>query len=352
MKLVATLSCLFCLLLVPAAQAKNDPLGSGTTKLTLDKSFASSLAKNGLRLAAKAGAKRKGNAYLLGVSGGSLDPTTGKGQIEQEGTLSFEGKRGKVPLRDIAVKTRHAPLVAKVGGSQLKVATSKRLSSKRQGFGSAFSAKQLLLTAKVATRLNKKLRPETPFREGQLLGTLLAKPQPQLVTIEEEGRATLVFDPGFASKLDQLFVSLNPIYPAEHVGSTFTFPIATGSMLAPDGAEGTLRTAGAVEALQLHGGQVFWKELWLDLAVRSDSAEVEVQPAPPFAGNIGRVGVFDLGATAVASDPGARTISVSSAPLTLNAQGAQTLNEAFAEGKGAFGAGESVGAVSFTAVGQ
>lgn len=351
MKSIALATCLLCLFVAPVAEAKNDPLGSGTTKLILDNDFVSYLAKNNLKLSAKAGAKRRGSTYTLSILGGSMDPTTGKGQIEQQGTLSFEGQHGKVPLRDIEVKTRPTPLVAKVGGSQLKVASSKQTTSKRDGFGVTFIARQLRLTAKAITRLNKKLRPADPFYAGQLLGSLISKPRPRLVTIKEAGKATLVFDSAFVSKLDSLFVSLNPIFPSERQGATFTFPIAAGSMLAPDGSEGILRVGGAVEALQLHGGQLFWKELWLDLAAKSDSAEVDIEPAPPFPGKLGRIDVFGLGATTVSSNPSQRTISVATS-LALSAQGAQSLNEALAEGKALFSAGEAAGSLSFTADSQ
>jgi hypothetical protein len=169
-----------------------------------------------------------------------------------------------------------------VGGSQLKLATSAKISSTRAGFGAKFSAQKLKLTAKLATRLNKKLRPKVPFTANQPLGTLITDAQPQLVTVLESGRATLVFDPGFESKLNSLFVSLNPIFPAEHVGSTFTFPIVIGGAIAPDASQGTLRTGGDVELLQLGGGQVFWHELWLDLGAKVDSAEANLPPSTSF----------------------------------------------------------------------
>ncbi|HEY5708514.1 MAG TPA: hypothetical protein VIS51_03895 [Solirubrobacterales bacterium] len=343
---------LISLALSPPAQATYDPIGSGSTKLTLDKSFLFFLKSNGITLSAKAGAKRKGSSITLPVTSGNLDPTIGLGEIGQEGTIAFGGKRGKVPLRNVTVKTKQATLIAKVGGGQLKVATSAKRSSARSGFGTRYSAGQLRLTAKVATRLNKKLRPRVPFMKGQVIGTLSSNAQPRLVTILPQGRATLVFDPAFAAKMDSHFVSLNPIFPAEHVGPTFTFPIIAGSQLAPEGSEGTLRTGGSVEMLQLHAGQVFWTELWLDMATRVDSAEVEILPTPAFPGKLGRIGVLGLGAASVASDPKARTISVQGAPLTLQAQAASQLNEAFAQGKGDFSAGETVGALSFLAVGQ
>ncbi len=348
-----TLSALALLTLAATpAGATYDPIGSGATKLTLEKSFLSFLEKNGISLSAKAGAKRKGKAISLPIVSGNVDPTLGKGEIDNGGTIAFGGAKGTVPLRKVTVNAKKDVLTAKVGGSQLKVATSTKLSSKRSGFGASLTAKQLKLTAKVATRLNKKLRPEVPFEEGQLFGALISNPQPRLVTILPQGRATLVFDPAFAAKLDAHFVSLNPIFPAEHVGPTFTFPIIGGSQLAPNGSEGALRTGGQVEMLQLHAGQVFWNEMWLDMATRVDSAEVAIEPIPAFPGKLGRMGVLDLDATSFAADPGARTISIANAPLTLQAQAAAQLNDAFAEGKGDFVVGEVVGALSYTAQGQ
>jgi hypothetical protein len=154
------------------------------------------------------------------------------------------------------------------------------------------------------------------------------------------------------AKLNGLFVSVNPIFPAEHAGPIFTFPIIVGGAIAPDASLGTLRTGGDVEFLQLGAGQVFWHEFWLDLGAKSDSAEVDVEPTPAFPGKLGRIGVLDLGPPAVSADPKARTVSVSGAPLALQAQTAKTLNEAFAEGKEAFAAGEAVGSLSFAAQGQ
>jgi hypothetical protein len=338
--------------LAAPAQAKNDPLSSGTIKLVLDKRFAFFLEKDAIKLGVANGAKRKGRAFVLAVMGGSADPVVGKGEIEAQGALVFQGSGKKVPLRDITVKTTHAPLVAKVGGSQLKLATSSKLADARSGFGMKFSASGLALSAKVATRLNKKLRPKVPFAAGQPVGSVIATPQPKVATVLESGRATLLFDPAFLAKLESRFVSLNPIFPAEHQGATFSFPIALGGQLSPTGTEGTLRTGGEVELLQLGAGQVFWKEPWLDLGARIDSAEVDVEPTPAFPGKLGRIGAFDLTGGTLASDPKTRTISLSAGSLVLEAQTAKTLNEAFNEGKELFKAGELAGSVSFSSQAQ
>lgn len=340
------------LALSATAHAAYDPLGSGQTKLTLDKGFLAFLKKDGITLTAKVGAKRKGASFVLPVIEGNLDPTLGKGEIDSEGTLVFQGGRGKVPLRDLVVRTKATPLVAKVGGSQLKVASSHKLSSEREGFGTAFAAKQLKLTAKAITRLNKKLRPEAPFQEGQVLGTLKSNAQPRLVTILAQGRATLALDPAFVAKMDEHFVSIDPIFPAEHRGSTFTLPIVGGGSLAPNGSEGELRTGGSLEFLQLHAGQVFWHEQWLEVSSRTDTAEADVEPTPAFPGKLGRIGVLDAAPFAVSASPTARTISASAVQLTLAVQSAQSFNKAFAEGKEDFVAGEALGTFGFTAQGQ
>lgn len=336
-----------------SAHAAYAPLGSGSAKLLLDKGFASLLGRNKIELVAKQGAKRKGATIVLPVVGGQIDPVKGKGEAKAEGTIVFQAKARSVPLREIRVKATREPLIAKVGGSQLKLATAKKTTTTRAGFGTKLTSAKLALTAKLITRLNKKLRPKTPFKAGQPLGTLTTNAQPSLVTIEEKGTASITLDGAFLAKLDSNFISLNPIAPAQRFGAETSFPITIGGAIAPDGSQGTLRSGGDLEFLQLGAGQVFWHELWLDLGARSDSAEVDIEPTPSFPGKIGRVGVLDYMPSAVSSDPKKRTISVSGAPLKLSAGAAQTFNQAFAQGRPpVFAAGEAVGALSFGAVGE
>ncbi|HEX5713852.1 MAG TPA: hypothetical protein VFX85_11105 [Solirubrobacterales bacterium] len=343
-----------CLLaFAPAAGASYDPLASGTATLTLDRSFAAYLKANGIQLSATAPARRQGAKLTLPVSGGEWDPTTGKGSAETEGAIVFTGRK-RVPLRELVVKAKPTPLLARVGGGQLKVASSKRVMPARLGFGAKLTATKLLLTAKVATRLNKKLRPGTPFRAGQVIGRLTATVAPATVAVLPQGRAYVTPTPEIRAKLDALFVSVNPIAPAELApGPVFSLPIGPESQIAPDGSSGTLHTTGTLEFLQLGAGQVFWAEQWLDLAARGDSAEVNLQPSPPFGGKQGRVGVLALGGGTVSADPKTRTVSVNGASLTLSESAAGAFNEAFAQGKPPiFAAGEVLGSLSFTAQGQ
>ena len=343
-----------CLLaLAPPAGASYDPIASGTATLTLEQAFASYLKQNGIALSATAPARRQGQKLTLPVSGGEWDPTTGKGTAQAEGSLVFADARKKVPLREIVVKAKPTPLLAKVGGGQLKVASSGQVKPTRQGFGAKLTATKLALTAKVATRLNKKLRPEVPFAIGQVIGKLTATVAPATVAVLPQGRAYLTPSPEIRAKLDALFVSINPIAPAELApGPVFSFPIGEEGQIAPDGSSGVLHTTGALEFLQLGAGQVFWAEQWLDLGARSDLAEVNLQPSPPFGGKQGQVGILSIGAGTLAADPKARTVSLTGASLALSAATAAAFNGAFADGKAVFAAGEALGTLSFTAQGQ
>jgi hypothetical protein len=350
----------FCLLATAFAQpahAAYDPLASGNVTLTVEKAFAAYLQESGIALNATAPAKRKGSKLILPVTGGEWDPSAGKGTAETEGSLVFEDARRKVPFREVTVKAKPTPLFAKVGGGQLKVASAKKIAPARAGFGAKLTATKLALTAKVATRLNKKLRPRELFAAGQVIGKLSVQVNPETVTVLPQGRVYLTPTPEIRAKLDSLFVSINPISPAELApGPVFGFPLAAKSRIAPDASTGTLRTGGALEFLQLGAGQIFWAEPVFDLGTDLATAEVDLRPSPPYPGKLGLLGVLGLGPpAAISSEPAPRRISIAGAPLGLTAETAAAFNQAFGEPQGradAFHPGEVLGALSFTAQAQ
>ena len=273
-----------------AAVAEYDPLASGATRLSLDRGFLSMLKRDGVRLGAIAPAKLEGGVVTFPVSGGKFDPTDGKGTIEHDGALVFESGNRKIPLKALQLKTtaRRTPFSAKAGGGQLKIGTAAKIAVARDGFGGRVAVHSLTLSAKLATRLGKKLRLRGVFREGESLGSTLTRVQPATTSVIGKGRAELVLDPGIAAKLNGLFVAVNPIFPAEHLGSAFTLPIFGGT-IATDAAAGTIETSGALEFLQLGGGQVFWREGRLELADGSFTSETDTEPSPPYAGKVGRI---------------------------------------------------------------
>jgi len=342
------------LLFATSAQAAYDPLASGQAKLTLDPSLRSLLKQSQIKLSGRKGARVAGQrTATLPVSGGEADPTIEKGSWELGGELVLQAKRKAVPLTFLTINAKPTPLYAKVGGGQQKVAKAKTRSFIREGFGYGYEAKGLKLSQKTATRLDKRLDTEA-FQANQPLGSIRVASQPQTVTVLAQNRATLAFAPAFVSKLSSLFVSLNPVFPAEHQGPTFTFPIIAASAIAPDASQGTIRTGGEVELLQLGAGQVFWREQWLSPGEGVDLAEANLQPSPPFAGKLAQAPLFSLSLAGaqVVSDPTARTVGISNASLALQAATAAQLNQLFAQGKAVFAAGEAVGSLSLTAQGQ
>jgi hypothetical protein len=345
------------LLPIPSAKADYDPLSSGTTKLTLDKSLLVLLKQTGAKVSAVAPANLKGTTVTFPVSGGEFDPLAAKGTIEHEGALRFSSKAGSIPLKALQLKTtqKRSPFSAKAGGGQLKIAKAQSLVVAREGFGEKIKVGKLALSQKLVTRLAKKLKLKGILKAGQPLGSTVTRANPETINVEGKGRTSLTLDPALLAKLDSLFVAVNPIFPAEHPGP-FTLAIFGGT-IALDGSQGTIETLGALEFLQLGGGQVFWKEPWLDLGAKNLNAEVESLPSPPYPGKGGRIGVADmsLAGAPASADPKARTVTVSGATLSLTAATAASFEEVFAkpQGKaGVFRAGETLGVLSFVAVGQ
>jgi hypothetical protein len=341
----------------PPAQATYNPLASGTTKLTLAKPFLALLKENKVKLTAIEGATLKHGVASFPVSGGKFDPTTANGFIEHAGALFFKAGKRSVPLTSLQLKTtqKHAPFSAKFGGGQLKLASTAKLTVSREGFASKVAVSTLKLSSKVAGRLNKKLRLRGVFAAGQPIATSITKANPQTVAVQQSGKASFTLDPGAAAKLQSLFVAVNPIFPAEHPGP-FTFPIFAGA-ISTDASSGQLEAQGALELIQQGGAQLFWREFILDLSAHTLSAEAEIQPSPPYPGKQGRLGLgeLSLSGASVTANPGALTISVANATVSLDAQTAVTLNEVFAKPLGkpdAFKAGDVLGSVSFAAVGE
>jgi hypothetical protein len=339
------------------AGADYDPVSAGVTKLTFDRTFLAALKRSGVEVAAGSPARLVGGTISLPVTGGKLDPTNGQGTVEHDGAIVFRAGKRRIPIRDLQLKTtqRGSPLSAKVGGSQLKLGTATGLTVRRAGFGAKARIAGLALSSKLATRLGKKLRRKGVFGEGMSMGRSSTVAQPETITLLGNGAVALTLDPGLEEKLRSLFVAVNPIFPAEHVGAAFTLPL-TGGAISLDGSLGTIQTAGALEFIQLGGGQVFWQDAALQLASQIASAELDVQPSPPYVGKVEGAPIAGLMlASAPVVNPGPRTVAVANAVLTLDASTAATFNEVFAKPQsrdGVFAAGETLGSISFTAQGH
>lgn len=351
------MAALCCAALVSVSEARGayEEIGSGATKMTLDKGFVALLKSKGVRLSAQSPATLSGGVLKLPVSGGKVDPTTGEGTVEHEGALVLQAGPRRIPIRFLQLKTtrRHAPFAAKVGGGQLKLASAAKVAFSRQGFAGKVKVSGLRMSQQVATRLEKKLHLRGASLAAQPIGSAVTVADPATIFLQGRGAIALSLDPAIVEKLKSLFVAINPIFPAEHVGTPFTFPLLGGT-IAPDAGSGTVEADGSMELLQLGGGQVFIHLPRLELATSLATAELDVEPSPPYAGKVDRAPFAALsaaGATRSAS-AAARTVGIANGVLMLTTTTADAFNQAFAEGKPVFGTGEVLGTVGFTAYGQ
>jgi hypothetical protein len=335
------------------ANAAYDPVGSGVVKLTFSSEFRSLLARHQVKIKTSGGAEMLGAKAVLPAGEGEVDPRAGTGTIEGSGAVVFVAGPRTVKLRKITFEAKHTPLLAKVGGGQLKLVTARKLISRRSGFGASFAAVDLRLTAKVAQRLNKKLRLGDALSPGQPVGKLTVSAQPVTVHLLPKGRVRLALDPAFYEKLNNRFVAVNPIAPAElGAGPILSFPVGPESIFAPDGTSGLVKLGGSVELLQLGSAQYFWRQLQLEPAVATLGAETDLEPSPPQAGRSEEAPLLTVEPGEIASNPRSRTIEAAGQAATLSATTAAAMNAAFAEGKPLFAPGELVGTLSATFTGE
>ena len=181
---LAVALCASCLA-APLAGATYDPIGSGQTTLRLAPSFLSTLRTAGVKLSATAPARLAGGGVSFPVAGGKLDPVSVRGTLEHSGALVFKAGGKSLPMKGLQLKTTQAssPLSAKFGGGKLKLAASSKLTTERSGFGLAMKVSSIRLSAKVATRLEKKLGLHGAFAPNQLLGTAVSEAQPAIRSI-------------------------------------------------------------------------------------------------------------------------------------------------------------------------
>jgi len=345
------------LLTAPQAGASGyDPVASGTTTLRLASSFTALLKSHGVRLEGKGGVTVHGSSVTFPVAEGKLEPVESKGTIGHSGQLVFVAGRRRLPLRSLQLKTTRpsSPYAAKLGGGQLRLTEGARLTDARRGFGTRFRTTGMTLSAKVATRLDKKLRLPGVFAAGQPFASAQTSVEPSTVGLAPTGKLELTLDPAFAARLQSFFVAVNPIFPAEHPGA-FTFPIG-GGVLAPSGSSGLVKSSGGIEFIQVGGGQFFLKEPELEIATGQVVAGHQLVLASSGPGPVSAGPILGLGVGSFTSEPAARTITSSGSTLTLGQTMAQAFDEAFARPLGrpdsSFQAGEVLGTVSYTAVGE
>jgi hypothetical protein len=327
--------------LAASAQAARDPIASGTTDLHMKKGFARKLANLQIDVLGLGATGVSGNKIGLEVLEGDLDPTNVQGQLTARGGFKLAlGGRG-VPVTKVVVNTVKGSVFAQVAGARMQLATFPTPTAGREGFGSRFKAGQLTLTEKAATRISNRLGLRGSRRIGsRVISNLFATAQPRSVTLLPQGSATLTLNTAtlvkFKAKGVEVPAGFTPVAPAtEPSPLAFQLPIGGGEIvLGSSTGAGKVETAGGIQILKSTktlSPKVVVKSLDIDLTAKSATAELEISPTPPFAGNVGRAFGLSIAVPSggVVTNPTTRQIEIKGAEARLQSNAVSALNGTF-----------------------
>ncbi len=334
---------LFALLaFAPFASAASDPVASGSTTVTLNSGFTKYLKTFGIKTLKVSPAKLKGNKATFNVTGGTLDPTTGKGEVTLGGGLKFKAGKKSTTIKGLVVNTSKKSLTGKVGGKKVSIASVAGWSFTRNGFGVNLKIKKLKLTSAGANALNKALgfskgNPK-PFLKNKLIAKAAAETQPSTVNVKPGNLMTLATDAGTFKKLSDVKVAIPVSAPTTEPSlGTFAFPI-TGGTVGPTGTAGVVQSAGGLQLLQKlpldESGTKFLEteinlgNVYADLAAKTLTVEVVAKSNASKSldlGNLGRSSIADITVSGVVADPTTRTVTVTNAPAVLQPVSAEVL---------------------------
>ena len=259
-------------------------------------------------------------------------------------------------------------LSAKLGGKRRVIAFLRGLHDKRDGFGVSLRAKAVLLTQDIAEMLNAKLhvggdfgarslsRPAAPDVFGALrrLATSHTVVEPRTVTAIG-GSLNLALDQAFVGKLAELNVEVHNFEGASLISATpqiWSFPLLRGAV-SPLLTTGLVGSETGLRLQQDEFAAVMTLAAITDI-LESDSLFAAVSVHRP-AGEPSLYGMFPIASLSrsgalASTNPATRAISYTGAPVSLSAQLADALNDAFAKPKGkadVFKAGEPLGDFGF-----
>lgn len=313
-----------------ASAATPNPLASGTTTMTLQKSFTNYLKTFGISVSKISPAKLSGGKATFKVTGGSLE-TNGKGTVNLGGGLKFKAGKLSAPVKGLVLDTNKKSLTGKVGGKKVKIATIAGWSASRKGFGTNLKINKVKLTNAGATQLNKKLgfskgKPK-PFLGNKLIAKATSETEPATVNVLPIGNMTFSGSPVLLKKLSNVEVKLQTLGLTQQTGTVFTGPILGGTV-APTGTAGVVQSGIGLNLVQnLFAGPsttITLGGMYVDLAAKTATVEVvasstAVDPAtgkkPLDLGNLGRSSIADITLTGVTADPTTRTVAISAAAV-------------------------------------
>jgi hypothetical protein len=307
------------LVTAPAAGAKVK-LAGGSTTLKLGAGTAAALDANGLTVTPLRPARVRGGGVAFPITGGSLDPASGRGRINHSGGLALRAGGIRVALRNfrVHVGAKRAILTARVGDGRLTALSLSLANAKvtRNGLGTTIKGVRALLSGQTAKALNAAFRTHL-FAKGLPIGTVAIRATPAQVELAG-GATTLALDPGAGQALQSLGVEAAPVDPATAAGGGLSFPV-TGGQLNAKSFAGRVSHSGGI---RLSKGSTEFELTSFTINVDSD---------PDLTALLGgeRVSILNLDLSQLDAQARGRRITLAGVRATLTAGAAQALNQAF-----------------------
>jgi hypothetical protein len=313
------------------AMAGADPIKGGDTTLNLKVKI--SKASGG---ATKTGAK----SAELPISGGSLDPVAGTGEVRNGGSLKLKNGKKKVSVSEIT--TTFGPsgsIRAKVKGKTVTLAKLTGGAAGRAGFGGTVSGASAKLTKAGAKALKKALGGK--FKKGKAFGTAGTSTVPSTVEIRTADSVTteaVALYPNCAIANDCPYAvkttvgGVNPVtFDGANIDTTnpaapiLTFPTRTKGSMAPDCQTGSFTGSGGIrfekgaDTLTQQNPTNDFSLKTVQFDAFSDTIQYGIASATD----------LDLSGATCTADPAAKTITLTNVVERVNTPAAQIYNTEF-----------------------
>jgi len=347
--------------LLPAGTAAYPSKGGGiagnsTVTISLDGELRQALEGAGIQVLPLKPAGLKGKALRFPLKEeGIFEPRFGTGYAFLRGGIRLRSGRRTVAAHRLVLNTAKKRLTAVVSGHTITLATTDDVKAHRTDLGIVVKVETLRLTTKGAQLLGGELGRRDLFRPHRLFGRAVVAGEFFTVPVTG-GTIDFNFDEGFRHKLESLEVSISTTGAVTPTGSAplaFQFPEVKGEINRTL-THGEIRTGNdGLTFVQPAAPQpriVTWTEIGLGFENGFGGEGSDVATAvwhlPDGQRSGAPIGQVEFGESPE-FDSKTGTFSAGPVATTLSPYATQPLNDAFADGKPFFTAGEPLGSFSF-----
>lgn len=342
----------------PAYPSKGGGLaGHSTITISLDGKLRQALDKAGVQVLPlkPAGLKGKALRFPLKEEGG-FEPRYGSGYAFLKGGIRLRAGNRSVAVRRLVLNTAKKRLTAVVSGHTITLAATDDVKAHRTDLGIVVKVETLRLTTKGAQLLGGALGRRDLFRPHKLLGRAVVAGEFLTVPVTN-GTIDFSFDEGFRHRLEALGVSISTTGTVTQTGSAplaYEFPEVKGEINRTLTHGGIGLGNDGLTFVQPAAPQpriVTWTYIGLGFENGFGGEGSDVATAT-WQFPMGQRGSAPIGQIEFGESPlfDSKTGTFSAGPVaaTLSPYAVQPLNDAFAEGKPFFAAGEPLGSFAFS----